>query len=584
MATVIAQPLASQSHFELEIQGLAAGTVSVAGFDSEDHVLSGDYRLRIQVIAATNLELPRVLGAQAGLSMRWSGDLCRIRGVISHVSAAGSTPQGPAYVLVLSSPLWGLKQARHNRVYLNKTVLDIVRELLASNEWQAQDFDLQAKGSYPAREFVAQYEESDYDFLSRQLAYHGLFFAFRHAADRTQLVIHDELDALAELLGAVPLPYQVQTGQSRTSETVFALRRRLELKTSHVCLKDYNDQAPERLLHLSEHCAGALSARGEDYRYGEHYGDDEEGGRIARIRQQAIEWQRDTIVAESDCRGLQPGMRLSLTRHPEAALNGDWLVVEVEHHGDQAAGFAYGDKPKGLTYSNRLLLIRAGTPYRSAYEPWRRQIYGSFNAKIEGDGGDYAYLDEHGRYRLRLPWDLGDAASGQASHPVRLMQPYGGERYGLHFPLHHGAEVAVSFVNGDIDRPFILGALSNPAQPSPVTAATDFLVKAAENVRLTAESADIDLRAGKDMIVQTGADLSVEVRTGDATVLVDQGKFELEAASAITFKGQGGGVIHIGQGAGAIEISEDGDFTVNAPKVEINAASIAIKGQTISNN
>ena len=40
---------------------------------------------------------------------------------------------------------------------------------------------------------------------------------------------------------------------------------------------------------------------------------------------------------------------------------------------------------------------------------------------------------------------------------------------GMHFPLHKGTEVLLAHVNGDPDRPIIIGAVPNPDTASPVT-------------------------------------------------------------------------------------------------------------------
>ncbi|MGE3672540.1 MAG: phage baseplate assembly protein V, partial [Polyangiaceae bacterium] len=46
--------------------------------------------------------------------------------------------------------------------------------------------------------------------------------------------------------------------------------------------------------------------------------------------------------------------------------------------------------------------------------------------------------------------------------------PHTGPDYGMHFPLKPGTEVAISFINGDPDRPVIVGSIPNPITPSPV--------------------------------------------------------------------------------------------------------------------
>lgn len=55
--------------------------------------------------------------------------------------------------------------------------------------------------------------------------------------------------------------------------------------------------------------------------------------------------------------------------------------------------------------------------------------------------------------------------------PVRLAKPYGGDTYGIHFPLIQGTEVAVAFHEGDPDRPYIAHALHDSRHPDHVTQA-----------------------------------------------------------------------------------------------------------------
>ena len=112
------------------------------------------------------------------------------------------------------------------------------------------------------------------------------------------------------------------------------------------------------------------------------------------------------------------------------------------------------------------------TPYRAPVDHTRRpQVSGVLTARIETTGGDYAYLDDQGRYRLKSLFDNADTKTGEASHPVRMLQHLAGANYGIHFPLHAGTEVLITCLNGDPDRPIILGSVSNPATQSPVTSA-----------------------------------------------------------------------------------------------------------------
>ncbi|MDO8988591.1 MAG: phage baseplate assembly protein V, partial [Sideroxyarcus sp.] len=161
---------------------------------------------------------------------------------------------------------------------------------------------------------------------------------------------------------------------------------------------------------------------------------------------------------------------------PQDRYNGDYLVVSVLHQGNQSNAFAFGGAQSlaatGQTYHNEAILIKKDTPYRPAVDRKRIPlVLGTLTAKIESTGGDYAYLDDQGRYRLKPLFDVASTNAGEASHPVRMMQPSAGANYGMHFPLHAGTEVIIACMNGDPDRPVILGAIANPATTSPVTSA-----------------------------------------------------------------------------------------------------------------
>ncbi len=78
-------------------------------------------------------------------------------------------------------------------------------------------------------------------------------------------------------------------------------------------------------------------------------------------------------------------------------------------------------------------------------------------------------MDDQGRYKVILPFDTSGRKDGKASTFLRMMQPYIGSDHGMHFPLHKGTEVLLTFIEGDPDRPVIAGAVPNPESPSQVT-------------------------------------------------------------------------------------------------------------------
>lgn len=459
---------ANRKQFAFRVAADSARGLVVKSFTGSDHGLSADYQFLVTLSSQGPVWPGEMIGQPAQLEWLGSETPVVTHGLISDFTWAGQGADGPEFVASLASPLFPLKLRRNNRVFLNTTVPQIIEEVLTGAELSC-DFAWQIQGDYPVRDYTVQYHESDWEFLTRLAAHSGLFFRWESDDEKARLIFHDGLEQLPDVPGG-ELLYQLQSGTSREGETIFAFNAHASLLTAAAELRDYNYRTPEILLDAPAASASAVAGHGSAYRYGEHHKDLQQGQQVAKLRQQALDWQREVYLADSDCRAATPGGRITLSGHPDAQLNREYLILRVEHFGDQSVGLSYGGKQTAMTYRNQLTLIPFGTPYTPSL-PEQRRIHGILSAKVESAGGQYAYLDEQGRYRIRLHFDDGQATPGAASHPVRLGQTYSGENYGLHFPLHPGTEVALTCVNGDLDRPLLLGALPNPETLGPVTAA-----------------------------------------------------------------------------------------------------------------
>jgi len=673
---------AAAEQFALDVTGLPDGALKIAKFETEALRLNAHYAVYVDAVSTQDrLGLDELIEAEATLKLQWEGGIRTIHGTVAGAEYSGDTPDGPSYRLELRSPLHPLALRRNNRVFLGKSVTAIARQVLEGAGLAAERLRLEVQEEPAPRELVVQYDETDLAFLERQLAYHGLVYAFEQGADRAQLVISDNSSRLPELLETATLDYEVSSGQTRNATTVYEWLPNLRRTVRGVRLRDYNPQAPQRRLEAQ---AGETP---DEYRYAEHYGERSEGKRLARIRQEAHAWQRRTVRARTDCRAVMPGGAIELEGHPAPENNGQWLIVAADLVGDQRSGFAYAPEDAEVTFEAQVTLIPANVAFRPPAPAPTGRAPGMFSARVEGDGGEYAYLDDAGCYRIRLPFDRSDRSDAEASPPVRLAQPYGGSGYGMHFPLHHGTEVLVGFANGDLDRPVMLGSLYNGDNPSPVNSANptqnrlrtwagnellmedragaervelstpegknrlsldaaeeghkveidssdgdvamraganltseagrnqhtevggkqtvtvqkdqrlltkegdlayqagkDCSIKARENIHLQASRANLTARAGKDLRMQAGQGMAVEVRKSDAEVKATKGNVTLQAAKAITLRGEGNGPIRIGQSGATIEIKANGNLSIDASQVEISGGSIAIKGGAVGNN
>ncbi|HSN98231.1 MAG TPA: type VI secretion system tip protein VgrG, partial [Candidatus Nanopelagicales bacterium] len=229
---------------------------------------------------------------------------------------------------------------------------------------------------------------------------------------------------------------------------------------------------------------------------------------IATIRAERIQCERRTYTARTDCSRFRVGHRFELENHHDASHDGQYLITGVEHRvgypvrsvgalaaaGTNMAPLVHseaedlGDAPQ--RYLARFEAIPYGVPFRPERRtPWPR-IHGIMHGHVDADtAGDYAQIDGHGRYKVKLPFDSSGRKGTKASRWMRLAQPYAGAGYGSHFPLHKGTEVLIAHIDGDPDRPIIVGAVPNPQTASPSTAAnaTQSVVQTASGIRMEME-------------------------------------------------------------------------------------------------
>ena len=76
-------------------------------------------------------------------------------------------------------------------IYQNKSVLDLFKTICLSYGFNDFDFT-QLKNQYPPKEYIAQYNETDFDFLSRLLVEEGIYYYFQHTNTKHQMMLADQ--------------------------------------------------------------------------------------------------------------------------------------------------------------------------------------------------------------------------------------------------------------------------------------------------------------------------------------------------------------------------------------------------------
>ena len=416
-----------------------------------------------------------VLSKKATLQLKKGRDERTIHGVPLLFRYIGEHSQKPQYQLLLGPRLERLKYVRSNRVFIKKTIKTCLSEVLQQNNIDSASFEFRLEKDYPIREFICQYEEDDYSFIARWLEYYGMTYFFEQTEHAEKCIISDNMRIPLSVPGLDPLPHAPQSGleQAFRNNVVTQCSCKTLMGPQTARIRDFNYRKPDVL--FEGRATVSDTGKGQSYSYSEDLVSQAEADLLARARAEEIACGLQIFQGNTSAALIQPGYQMTLKEHFNQAFNRDFLVTGLTHTGRQNyEGMAgLGDASAGelqLGYTNQFVAIPSDTPFRPARKTVQPRIHGTLHARIDAKGsGKYAEVDSQGRYKVVLPFDVSGASDGQASHWVRLAQPYAGKDFGFHFPLLKNTEIVLAFVDGNPDRPVIVGTLPNPLQKSSVT-------------------------------------------------------------------------------------------------------------------
>ena len=364
------------------------------------------------------------------------------------------------YTATLVPRLWLLTQTTDCRIFQNQAVPEIVQTLL--REHSLDDVSLRLSGSYEPREYTVQYRETDFNFVSRLLEEEGIFFFFEHEEDKHTLVLADGPGEHKPCPGQEEALYQRSGGGQLTADVLARLNVVKEIRAGKCTLCDFNFEAPKTDLSVSVDAVERLGPGDRElYDYPGAYTRRNAGDRLTTIRMEAEECRITTLRGASACRAFASGFRFTLKEHYREDFNDKaYVLTEVVHDLDQSALFpgVYGEARTGEPeYANQFECIPHEVPFRPPRVTPRPVMDGVQTAIVVGPQGEEIYTDEYGRVKVRFHWDRVGDPGGDCTCWIRVSQAMAGNQWGAVAIPRIGHEVIVDFIEGDPDRPIILG-------------------------------------------------------------------------------------------------------------------------------
>ncbi len=417
----------------------------------------------------SDLDADQILGKALAVHLDTGHTVRHFHGVVTEFAQAEPLERFYEYRAVMRPWYWFLTRAADCRIFQGKSVPDIVQTLCKPVPLQEIETRL---GSYQPRDYCVQYRETDCNFLSRLLEQEGIFYFFEHSSSKHVLVLVDDVSKCRTVDGydSVPFYPPTTTHALRVRDHVQTWSVQKSFRTGNFATRDYDFQHPSPVL------AGTASvSRKHDASKFEVFDFPADADQltssgvehVAKLRVQELQAAQLVARGSGDAAGLAVGHVFKLTDHKRTGLNIQYLVTATTIELTSGSYHAGSSSAQGTEFSIDVEAVDVREPFRPARVTPKPVIHGTQTAVVVGPKGDEIHTDEFGRIKVQFHWDRYGKLDDKSSCFVRVGQMWAGTSWGgMHIP-RIGQEVIVSFLEGDPDRPLVIGSVYNGSNKPP---------------------------------------------------------------------------------------------------------------------
>jgi type VI secretion system secreted protein VgrG len=493
-------------------------------FAVEAEVVSGRHDLTAKDLLTKNVTVTVTQRGPSPFKRHFNGVVAEFRRI---GPGAGNRM---TYRLTLVPDLWRLGLRRNSRIWQAKSVKDIVTAVLKDHGLPAPTWSMVDKAD--PIDYCTQFNETDLHFVSRLLEEHGLTYHFTHDLGSHEMGVAYTAPGFPQFEGG-----EVLAVHGAPDLDVLGSWRRINrarsAKTDLLDMDDERSKPSEIAADVSPtrtypdepamwsagevfHWPGGMSTRPVD---------------SAEIMMGALEAQSEEYGAEARDPRFAPGLRVPVTvkTDDDSGKQAQYLVTAVRHEAIDYSGLMSG--AGGVErYGSTLRLVLASRVWMPAPRHARPVMAGMYSAKVTGPAGEKIHVDKFGRVKVRFRWDRTAKDDDTSSIWIRVMQPSAGSWGGTWFLPRVGDEVMVAFMDGDPDRPIVVGSVYGKDSPPPFDPGAN---KAQTGYRTRSYKSDSkddanilrfeDKKGAEEVLLHAQKDLKVEVENDEVrTVDHDQ--------------------------------------------------------------
>ncbi|MFD2178660.1 type VI secretion system Vgr family protein [Veronia pacifica] len=553
-------------------------------------------------------------------------------GLASSLELTDHSPQKQRFYYRIEAldPLSLLSHSRRRQVFQNLTTKQIIETLLSQSGLKKY-VQFSVSGSGKKHPYCVQLEESDLQFIQRLLADDGWHYCLSHTESKPMVKVIDATEQLPSL--SDPIFYR--DGKDGDVSVLSNWRQKASLGTTSVTLADYSADVDERIdsgENKSAHPHSQLSLK--DCRFGTGIDNKAALRESAKSLMHSLDNEKYSAGASSSLATLSCGTCFTLKQHPVSANNQTYLIKQITH------AVTVDESGEFSGYQNHFDCWPVSFPF-VPLRLKKPRVFSAQTALVTGPKGDEIYADKHGRIKVQFHWDTEGKGDENTSCWLPVSQGVASKGFGMQFLPRVGDSVLVQFIDGDPDRPLVVGSYYGQNQISPFSSVTQCGIKTRstpngsstqgnelrfddqkdkEQVFVHAEkdlainvnndsqhqvkgtmtmqaekamtlSAKETLTASSDQDINISGKEGISLNSGQKVQIHADSEIEVSSTSSHTFNGSelslsGKSKITLSVGASKIEIAASG-ITIDAPsisikgsaKAELSANMVTVDGQ-----
>lgn len=377
-------------------------------------------------------------------------------GIIREFYSRSTSDDLREYAMFVVPSLWFLQQRTDCRIFQNMDPLAIIEDVFGRIGFT--DYNTaNVRATYPELEYCVQYRESDFNFVHRLMEEFGIFYFWKFEQGSHEMVLADGSAAHGDCARNEVV---MSSGAAESEMKVSDWSRRIVHIPGKTFYRDYNHTNPQDKLEAEENSKIDLqdASKYEIFDYPGRYPDVSFGRMLAGIRIEQEEAEHDEVSGVGNYPEFTTGTKFTVEAHDvEAEVGQEYLLTRVEH----SARMQPGTQKERLGYVNLFECIPAAVTFRAPLITPRPIVHGPQTAVVVGTQSEEIDTDKYASVKLAFFWDRETPADENSSCWVRVAQSHAHKNWGGVAIPRIGQEVVVEYLEGNPDRPLVVGAVYN---------------------------------------------------------------------------------------------------------------------------